>query len=117
MPLPGRRTGAARGRYAERTMVVVEFLLRLVAVLGAGAPVATGAGDLLPAVVVTALGSAAVVAVVVLTAVVAGVLATPAPSTVVDHAAWAVLRTDIASSHPDADGHARPRAPGVVAPV
>ncbi|MGL3200335.1 MULTISPECIES: DUF6412 domain-containing protein [Curtobacterium] len=98
-------------------MVVVEFLLRIVAVLGAGAPVATGAGDLLPAVVVTALGSAAVVALVVLTAVVTGVLGTPPPRRAVDGTAWAVLRTDIASSHPDADGHARPRAPGVAAPV
>ncbi|MFS0730503.1 DUF6412 domain-containing protein [Curtobacterium sp. 1P10AnD] len=98
-------------------MVVVEFLLRLVAVLGAGAPVATGAGDLLPAIVVAALGSAAVVALVVLTAVVAGVLGTRPSRGAMDDTAWAVLRTEIASSHPDADGHARPRAPGVVAPV
>ncbi|KTR02903.1 DUF6412 domain-containing protein [Curtobacterium luteum] len=98
-------------------MVVVEFLLRLVAVLSAGAPVATGASDLLPAVVATALGGAAAVALVVLTTVAAAVLGLRPHDGGVDHAAWAVLRTEIASSHPDADGHARPRAPGVVAPV
>ncbi|MBF4581509.1 hypothetical protein ITJ54_02365 [Curtobacterium sp. VKM Ac-2865] len=91
-------------------MTVIEVILRAVAALLAVDPT-TG---VLPLLAVAALGVAAVAAAVVVAQVVAlvlGIRVGPAPSEA-DRPVDVVTR--IAWSHPDAAGHARPRAPGVV---
>jgi hypothetical protein len=90
-------------------MAVIEVILRAVAALLAVDPT-TG---VLPLLAVAALGVAAVGAAVVvaqLVALVLGIRVGPAPSGA-DRPVDVVTR--IAWSHPDAAGHARPRAPGV----
>ncbi|GAA3338269.1 hypothetical protein GCM10017714_08770 [Curtobacterium pusillum] len=94
-------------------MTVVELLLRVTAALVLGDP-SVGAVPLLAA---AALGIGAVAVAVLVAAVLALVLGLlPARSTA-PTGAPADLVTRIAWSHPDADGHARPRAPGAVAPA
>lgn len=94
-------------------MAVVEILLRIVTALGLVDPAAIGTpGHLLPVAALAALGCATAAAVLVLGAVVAGLLLPTAGTVPAGHRAWARLRPRIASSHPDAAGHARPRAPG-----
>jgi len=92
-------------------MTVVEFLLRCTAALVLGDPAVTA----LPLVAVAALGLTAVAVAVLVAQLLAVVLGlgtadrttpTRAPDDLVGRIAW---------SHPDADGHARPRAPGAVA--
>lgn len=91
-------------------MTVIEVILRAVAALLAVDP-STG---VLPLLAVAALGVAAVgtaVVVAQLVALVLGIRVGPAASEA-DRPVDAGTR--IAWSHPDAAGHARPRAPGVV---
>jgi len=92
-------------------MTVVEFLLRCVAALVLGDPAVTA----LPLVAVAALGLTAVAVAVLVAHVLAVVLGLDTGGQATPSRAPADLVTRIAWSHPDADGHARPRAPGVVA--
>ncbi|WP_144711958.1 hypothetical protein [Curtobacterium pusillum] len=92
-------------------MTVVELFLRVTAALVLGDP-AVGA---VPLVVVAALGLSAVAVAVLVAAVLAVVLGLVLPRPASSDRAPADLVTRIAWSHPDADGHARERAPGVVA--
>lgn len=99
-------------------MAVVEILLRIATALALVDPAAVGTpGHLLPVAALVALGCATVAAVLVLSAVVAALLLPSARAVPAGHREWSRLRTRIASSHPDADGHARPRAPGGVVTV
>ncbi|MFS2030718.1 MULTISPECIES: hypothetical protein [unclassified Curtobacterium] len=91
-------------------MTVVELLLRATAALVLGDPSA-GA---VPLLAVAALGLTAV-AVAVLVAGVLAIVLGLVPVRSLSSRAPADLVTRIAWSHPDADGHARPRAPGAVA--
>ncbi|WP_267423129.1 MULTISPECIES: DUF6412 domain-containing protein [unclassified Curtobacterium] len=91
-------------------MTVIEVILRAVAALLTVDPT-TG---VLPLLAVAALGVAAVAAAVVvaqLVALVLGVRVGPAASEADRHVD---VITRITWSHPDAAGHARPRAPGVL---
>lgn len=94
-------------------MTLVEFLLRCTAALVLGDPSVTA----LPLLAVAALGLTAVAVAVLVAqvlAIVLGLADAPAPAS---PRAPADLVTRIAWSHPDAAGHARPRAPGVLAPA
>ncbi|WP_439691543.1 DUF6412 domain-containing protein [Curtobacterium sp. SP.BCo] len=91
-------------------MTVVELFLRLTAALVLGDP-SVGA---VPLVAVAALGLTAVAVAVVVAAVLALVLGVVPVRSGASSRAPADLVTRIAWSHPDADGHARPRAPGAV---
>jgi hypothetical protein len=92
-------------------MTVVELFLRVTAALVLGDP-AAGA---FPLLTVAALGLTAVVVAVVVAQLLALVLGLDAHRPVTPVPASADLATRIAWSHPDADGHARPRAPGTAA--
>lgn len=92
-------------------MTVVELLLRVTAALVLGDP-AVGPAPLL---VVATLGLTAVAVAVLVATVLALVLGLVPVRSVTPARAPADLGTRIAWSHPDADGHARPRAPGAVA--
>lgn len=94
-------------------MTVVELVLRLTTALVLGDP-AAGA---VPLVVVAALGLTAVTFAVVVARLLALVLGVDAPRAASGSRAPADLVTRIAWSHPDADGHARPRAPGAATPA
>ncbi|OII28583.1 hypothetical protein [Curtobacterium sp. MCBA15_013] len=91
-------------------MTAVELLLRATAALVLGDP-SVGA---VPLLAVAALGLTAV-AVAVLVAGVLAIVLGLVPVRSASSRAPADLVTRIAWSHPDADGHARPRAPGAVA--
>ncbi|MFJ3320914.1 DUF6412 domain-containing protein [Curtobacterium sp. NPDC086286] len=91
-------------------MTVVELLLRATAALVLGDP-SVGA---VPLLAVAALGLTAV-AVAVLVAGVLAIVLGLVPVRSLSSRAPVDLVTRIAWSHPDADGHARPRAPGAVA--
>jgi len=92
-------------------MTVVEFLLRCTAALVLGDPAVTA----LPLLAVAALGLTAVAVAVLVAHVLALVLGLHPNGPAAPARAPADLVTRIAWSHPDADGHARPRAPGAVA--
>lgn len=94
-------------------MTIVELFLRLTAVLVLGDP-AVGA---FPLLAVAALGLTAVAVAVVVARLLALVLGVDAHAARTPECAPADLVTRIAWSHPDAAGHARPRAPGAVAPA
>lgn len=94
-------------------MTVVELVLRCTAALVLGDP-SVGA---VPLVAVVALGLTAVAVAVLVAAVLAIVVGLVPARSAVPSRAPADLVTRIAWSHPDADGHARPRAPGAVAPA
>ena len=94
-------------------MTVVELLLRLSTALVLGDP-AAGA---FPLLAVAALGLTAVAVAVVVARLLALVLGLDAGRSVTPSRAPADLVTRIAWSHPDADGHARPRAPGAATPA
>lgn len=101
-------------------MTIALLILRAAAAIVLGAPaVGDPAGGVLPLLAVAALGLTAVAVAVVVAQVIATVLAAVLGlrSTGVEHAAVPDLVTRIAWSHPDADGHVRSRAPGVVAPA
>ncbi|MDP4333929.1 hypothetical protein Q7F20_11170 [Curtobacterium sp. A7_M15] len=89
-------------------MTVVELLLRATAALVLGYP-SVGVAPLLA---VAALGLTAVAVAVLVAAVLAVVLGAVPGRSATPSRAPADLVTRIAWSHPDADGHARPRAPG-----
>ncbi|MFJ2979848.1 DUF6412 domain-containing protein [Curtobacterium sp. NPDC087082] len=91
-------------------MTAVELLLRATAALVLGDP-SVGA---VPLLAVAALGLTAV-AVAVLVAGVLAIVLGLVPVRPLSSRAPVDLVTRIAWSHPDADGHARPRAPGAVA--
>ncbi len=91
-------------------MTVVELLLRATAALVLGDPSVSA----VPLLAVAALGLTAV-AVAVLVAGVLVIVLGLVPVRSLSSRAPADLVTRIAWSHPDADGHARPRAPGAVA--
>jgi hypothetical protein len=111
LPRAASRTVAARGRYGDRTMTVVELLLRCTAALALG-DASVGA---LPLLAVAALGLTAVAVAVVVAQLLAVVLGLDARQRTGPPHASVDLVARIAWSHPDADGHARPRAPGVIA--
>ncbi|MGN6408080.1 MAG: DUF6412 domain-containing protein [Curtobacterium sp.] len=92
-------------------MTVVELLLRATAALVLGDP-SVGA---VPLLAVAALGLTAVAVAVLVAAVLAIVLGVVSARSATPSRAPADLVTRIAWSHPDADGHARPRAPGALA--
>ncbi|TDN42775.1 hypothetical protein EDF64_11031 [Curtobacterium flaccumfaciens] len=94
-------------------MTVVELFLRLTAALVLGDP----AGGAFPLLAVAALGLTAVAVAVVVARLLALVLGLDAGRSVTPSRAPADLVTRIAWSHPDADGHARPRAPGAATPA
>jgi len=105
-------------------MTVALLILRAAAALVLGAPaVGDPAGGVLPLLAVAALGLTAVAVAVLVAQVLATVLAAVLAAvlglgtTVVERDAVPDLVTRIAWSHPDADGHVRSRAPGVVAPA
>ncbi|QZQ53903.1 DUF6412 domain-containing protein [Curtobacterium sp. TC1] len=101
-------------------MTVALLVLRAAAALVLGAPaVGDPAGGVLPLLAVAALGLTAVAVAVLVAQVLATVLAAVLGlgTTVVERDAVPDLVTRIAWSHPDADGHVRSRAPGVVAPA
>lgn len=101
-------------------MTVALLILRAAAALVLGAPaVGDPAGGVLPLLAVAALGLTAVAVAVLVAQVLATVLAAVLGlgATVVERDAVPDLVTRIAWSHPDADGHVRSRAPGVVAPA
>ncbi|ROR33340.1 hypothetical protein EDF63_1748 [Curtobacterium sp. JUb34] len=101
-------------------MTVALLVLRAAAALVLGAPaVGDPAGGVLPLLAVAALGLTAVAVAVLVAQVLATVLAAVLGlgTTVVERNAVPDLVTRIAWSHPDADGHVRSRAPGVVAPA
>ncbi|MGY2899153.1 hypothetical protein ACVKXF_001786 [Curtobacterium sp. PvP017] len=101
-------------------MTVALLILRAAAALVLGAPaVGDPAGGVLPLLAVAALGLTAVAVAVLVAQVLATVLAAVLGlgTTVVERDAVPDLVTRIAWSHPDADGHVRSRAPGVVAPA
>lgn len=98
-------------------MTLVELLLRVTAALVLGEP-ATGSAPLLA---VGVLGLSAVTVALAVAVLVAAVLATVL-GLVRTRSGVAVrppvdLVTRIAWSHPDAEGHVRPRAPGTVFPA
>lgn len=98
-------------------MTVVEPLLRVIAALVLGDPAIGPA----PVLVLGVLGLSAVTVALAVAVLVAAVLATVL-GLVRTRSGVAVrppvdLVTRIAWSHPDAEGHARPRAPGSVAPA
>jgi len=117
LPRGACRAGEARGRYADRTMAVIEVLLRVVAALHALDPAAVLSGpSAVPLLAVGLLGSAVAVAVVLAVRLVALVLGLDGPARrPVDRPVD--IGTRIAWSHPDAAGHVRSRAPGVVPAV
>jgi hypothetical protein len=96
-------------------MTAVLLLLRATAALVLGDP----AAGVLPLLAVAALGLTAVAVTVVvarlLVAVLAAVLGVGSAS--VSDRSVPDLVTRIGWSHPDADGHVRSRAPGVVTPA
>ena len=94
-------------------MTVVELFLRCTAALVLGDPAATA----LPLLAVAALGLTAVAVAVLVAQLLVLVLGLAGTRAVAPSRAPADLVTRIAWSHPDADGHTRPRAPGVVAPA
>lgn len=94
-------------------MTVVELFLRLTAALVLGDP-AAGA---FPLLAVAALGLTTVAVAVVVAQLLALVLGIDTGRSPVPTRAPADLVTRIAWSHPDADGHARPRAPGAATPA
>jgi hypothetical protein len=101
-------------------MTVALLILRAAAAIVLGAPaVGDPAGGVLPLLAVAALGLTAVAVAVLVAQVLATVLAAVLGlgTTVVERNAVPDLVTRIAWSHPDADGHVRSRAPGVVAPA
>jgi hypothetical protein len=101
-------------------MTVALLVLRAAAALVLGAPaVGDPAGGVLPLLAVAALGLTAVAVAVLVAQVLATALAAVLGlgTTVVERNAVPDLVTRIAWSHPDADGHVRSRAPGVVAPA
>lgn len=101
-------------------MTVALLILRAAAALVLGAPaVGDPAGGVLPLLAVAALGLTAVAVAVLVAQVLATVLAAVLGlgTTVVERVAVPDLVTRIAWSHPDADGHVRSRAPGVLAPA
>ncbi|MEJ8283069.1 MULTISPECIES: DUF6412 domain-containing protein [Curtobacterium] len=101
-------------------MTVALLILRAAAALVLGAPaVGDPASGVLPLLAVAALGLTAVAVAVLVAQVLATVLAAVLGlgTTVVERDAVPDLVTRIAWSHPDADGHVRSRAPGVVAPA
>jgi hypothetical protein len=91
-------------------MVVIEVLLRAVAALLLVDP-ASGA---LPVLALAGMGLAAVAAAALVAQLLAIVLGLPAIRSRIVGRGLLDLVTRIPWSHPDADGHARPRAPGAV---
>ena len=91
-------------------MTVVELFLRLTAALVLGDP-ASGA---LPLVAVAALGVTVVSVALLVAHVLTLVLGLTGGRPLRADRAPVDLATRIAWSHPDADGHARPRAPGAL---
>ncbi|ROP66144.1 DUF6412 domain-containing protein [Curtobacterium sp. ZW137] len=91
-------------------MAVIEVFLRAVAALLLVDP-ASGA---LPMLALAGLGVAAVAAAVLVAQVLALVLGVAPGRVGIPGRRPLDLVTRIAWSHPDAEGHARPRAPGVV---
>ncbi|WIB75889.1 hypothetical protein DEJ28_09285 [Curtobacterium sp. MCPF17_002] len=94
-------------------MTVVELFLRVTAALVLGDP----AVGVFPLLAVAALGLTAVAVAVVVAQVLALVLGVDTGRGAASTRAPADLVTRIAWSHPDADGHARPRAPGAATPA
>jgi len=94
-------------------MTVIELFLRCTAALVLGDPAVMA----LPLLAVAAIGLTAVAVAVVVAQLLVLVLGLDTGASVAPSRAPADLVTRIAWSHPDADGHARPRAPGVVAPA
>ncbi|MGN8048767.1 DUF6412 domain-containing protein [Curtobacterium sp. 22159] len=94
-------------------MTVVELLLRVTAALVLGDPSVAA----VPLLAAAAVGITAVAVAVLVAAVLALVLGLLPVPRVAAARASVDLATRIAWSHPDADGHARPRAPGAVAPA
>lgn len=92
-------------------MTVVELLLRCTAALVLG----DASGGVVPLLAVAALGLTAVAVAVVVAHLLAVVLGLHARQRSGPPRAPVDLVARIAWSHPDADGHARPRAPGAVA--
>lgn len=92
-------------------MAVIEVLLRAVAALLLVDP----ASGTPPMLALAALGIAAVAAAVLVAQVLALVLGVPLGAGPLAQRRHEDVVTRIGWSHPDADGHARPRAPGVVA--
>ncbi|MCJ1714871.1 DUF6412 domain-containing protein [Curtobacterium sp. VKM Ac-2922] len=91
-------------------MAVIEVFLRAVAALVVVDPV-SGA---LPLLALAGFGAVVVAAAVLVAQVLALVLGVAGTVGLRVPSAPRDLVTRIAWSHPDADGHARPRAPGVV---
>ncbi|OIH93665.1 DUF6412 domain-containing protein [Curtobacterium sp. MCBA15_001] len=89
-------------------MAVIEVFLRAVAALLLVDP-ASGA---LPLLALAGFGIAAVAAAVLVAQVLALVLGAPSTPGLRSRETGQDLVVRIAWSHPDADGHARPRAPG-----
>lgn len=94
-------------------MTVIELFLRCTAALVLGDPAVMA----LPLLAVAAIGLTAVAVAVVVAQLLVLVLGLDTGGSLAPSRAPADLVTRIAWSHPDADGHARPRAPGVVAPA
>lgn len=94
-------------------MTLVELFLRATAALVLGDPAVMA----FPVLAVAALGLAAVAVAVMVAQLLALALGLEPASSGSTSRAPADLVTRIAWSHPDADGHARPRAPGDVAPA